>query len=287
MRQGIASLTIQRLRLATRAPFRRTGAAWFYGARDAKRTVWSPELGEKMCPYTSELVQARGRALESMVVGYCDKGVVDAEDRRRIDDSFLELVLPFSTDPTLRDSWLRSDGYSIRYGKLFELLDALAADVCYRHAGCQSYKTEKERYLVTASVDGVTASARIDPTQDLVLQAYLTYVGKSSMECTIDFISGGRQVRWGVETLRRLATTLSSRQPNPSSYSSWGRLATRSSSWLAGPRKAVLPKFTVWPFRRTTRYSCLDAPAACPPSGDVQARCPARSHWRDRPWAHI
>jgi len=129
-----------------------------------------------------------------MVVGYCDKQPVDAEDRRRIDDSFLELVLPFSTDPTLRDSWLRSDGQSIRFGKLFELLDALAADVCYHHAGCESYTSENERYLVTASVDGVTASARIDPAKDLTLQAYLTYVGKSSMECTIDFISGGEQV---------------------------------------------------------------------------------------------
>ena len=132
--------------------------------------------------------------MEHMVVGCCDKQPVDAEDRRRIDDSFLELVLPFSTDPTLRDSWLRSDGQSIRFGKLFELLDALAADVCYHHAGCESYTSENERYLVTASVDGVTASARIDPTKDLTLQAYLTYVGKSSMECTIDFISGGKQV---------------------------------------------------------------------------------------------
>ena len=129
-----------------------------------------------------------------MVVGYCDKQPVDAEDQRRIDDSFLELVLPFSTDPTLRDSWLRSDGQSIRFGKLFELLDALAADVCYHHAGCESYTSENERYLVTASVDGVTASARIDPAKDLTLQAFLTYVGKSSMECTIDFISGGKQV---------------------------------------------------------------------------------------------
>ena len=36
--------------------------------------------------------------------------------------------------------------------------------------------------VVTASVDGVKASANINVMNDLKLQSYLTYVGKSSME---------------------------------------------------------------------------------------------------------
>ena len=47
--------------------------------------------------------------------------------------------------------------------------------------------------VVTASVDGVKASANINVMNDLKLQSYLTYVGSSSMEVlrltvlTLDF----------------------------------------------------------------------------------------------------
>ncbi len=73
---------------------------------------------------------------------------------------------------------IRTDGTTIRYGKLFEILDGLAGDVSYRHCGGPS----KDLTIVTASVDGMKASASIDIKNDLKLQGYLTYVGKSSME---------------------------------------------------------------------------------------------------------
>eukprot|EP01034_Spumella_vulgaris_P037816 gene37816-46659_t len=80
---------------------------------------------------------------------------------------------------------IRADGTTIRYGKLFEILDGLAGDVSYRHCGGR----QDDLTIVTASVDGMKASSLIDIKNDLKLQGYLTYVGKSSMEVSIDIIT--------------------------------------------------------------------------------------------------
>ena len=71
------------------------------------------------------------------------------------------------------------DGKTIRYGKLFELLDALAADVAYRHCGGGR---SSQLTIVTASVDGMKNFANINIIDDIKMQGYLTYAGKSSME---------------------------------------------------------------------------------------------------------
>jgi acyl-coenzyme A thioesterase 9 len=73
---------------------------------------------------------------------------------------------------------VKADSKTIRYGKLFELFDALASDVVFRHFG----DGVKEAVLVTASVDGLRALSEIDISSDLKLQGYLSYVGTSSME---------------------------------------------------------------------------------------------------------
>ncbi len=64
-----------------------------------------------------------------------------------------------------------------------QVLDALAADVSYRH--CDGGKSKYT--IVTASIDGFrafeTSKKPIDiMSSDMKLQGYLTYVGSSSME---------------------------------------------------------------------------------------------------------
>ena len=44
-------------------------------------------------------------------------------------DSWLEVIFPFGSNRLLRESLCRSDGKNLRYGLLFEKLDAFAADV--------------------------------------------------------------------------------------------------------------------------------------------------------------
>ena len=171
------------------------------------RMGWSKEVIGDLLPFTSELVTSRGRHMESIAVGYCspsppvtvtDPATNVSTTARRVDDSWLEIILPFSDQPTMRDMMVRADGQTIRYGKLFEILDALAADVAYRHIQTSKMDIHNSHIspsslqlvVVTASVDGVRASANIDVNNDLKLQGYLTYVGKSSMEVTIDIIAG-------------------------------------------------------------------------------------------------
>ena len=147
----------------------------------------------RLIPYSSELITSRGRPLENITIGYHQQVPANSSGQRRVLDGFLEVMLPFSTNDELRDAMIRSDGLSIRYGKLFEILDSLAADVCFRHLGFTD-TLDNDKFLVTASVDGATTTARIDPSQDLKLQAYLCYVGASTMDCQIDIISGGTKV---------------------------------------------------------------------------------------------
>lgn len=138
---------------------------------------WSREVVVSCLPFTSELISSRSRSLEHIGVGYCP--AKPAEDgKMRVDDSWLEMVLPFSDQTRLRESMMMDDGKTMRYGKLFELLDALAADVAYRHCGGK----QSQLTIVTASVDGMKNFTRIDIVNDVKMQGYITYTGKTSME---------------------------------------------------------------------------------------------------------
>lgn len=112
------------------------------------RMGWTRNVIAELLPFTSELISIRGRPLENIAVAYCVtqpliivenplEGQIDSQ--RRVEDSWLEMILPFSDQSLLRESMVRSDGFTIRFGKLFEILDALAADVAYRHCGAGEY----------------------------------------------------------------------------------------------------------------------------------------------------
>ena len=112
------------------------------------RMGWSRSVISELLPFTSELISVRGRPLENIAVAYCvSTPVMDIEDpqegqirtQRRVQDSWLEMILPFSDQSLLRESMVRSDGLTIRFGKLFEILDALAADVAYRHCCARKF----------------------------------------------------------------------------------------------------------------------------------------------------
>ena len=109
---------------------------------------WSRSVISELLPFTSELISVRGRPLENIAVAYCvSTPVMDIEypqegqirTQRRVQDSWLEMILPFSDQSLLRESMVRSDGLTIRFGKLFEILDALAADVAYRHCCARKF----------------------------------------------------------------------------------------------------------------------------------------------------
>eukprot|EP00959_Pyramimonas_sp_CCMP1952_P037465 784157-Pyramimonas_sp.AAC.1 len=68
-------------------------------------------------------------------------------------------------------------------GRILELADALAADVGYRHALPDGYKAGCGVSVATASIDSLLINGReFSGVHDIWLTAYVTLVGRSSME---------------------------------------------------------------------------------------------------------
>jgi acyl-coenzyme A thioesterase 9 len=86
----------------------------------------------------------------------------------------------------------------MRYGKLFEILDSLAADVAMRHAGGRLLPSPgvggagaRDAFsvtIVTAAIDKMYIYRDVDVLSDVVLRAYVGHVGSSSMEVCIDIL---------------------------------------------------------------------------------------------------
>lgn len=149
------------------------------------RMAWGKPVLKELIPLTSELLTHKGHQFDQIGINYCRKYQPLVKSSRSISDSWLEIILPCFDHEDLRNSLLRGNGigsHKIRYGNLFEIIDALAADVCYRHCG-------PDPVIVTASVDGMRSVHEIEIQYDLKIQGYLTYVGKSSMEVNINIIN--------------------------------------------------------------------------------------------------
>lgn len=95
-------------------------------------------------------------------------------------DSFSYVCLPFKDDLFLRDFYINAPG-RLRFGHLFQDLDALAGRVAARHT------QPAQPMNVTASIDRVYVTKKIDEINkyNFVLVGYVTYTGRSSMEICI------------------------------------------------------------------------------------------------------
>lgn len=68
--------------------------------------------------------------------------------------SWMRFVIPFETNPELKDSLTQAKTNKIRNGRLLEMMDFISGRVSYRH--CYSYDMNaKVCTNVTASVDGL------------------------------------------------------------------------------------------------------------------------------------
>ncbi|KAA8910101.1 HotDog domain-containing protein [Sphaerosporella brunnea] len=108
---------------------------------------------------------------------------------KRMRDSYHELVsagnvntgaqvLPLASDEWLVDIYVNSSG-QLRLGALFQDLDALAGVIAYKHTG-------PAPTIVTAAVDRITIKHPLDEWCDLHLSGYVSYVGSSSMEISLE-----------------------------------------------------------------------------------------------------
>ncbi|KAL3928120.1 MAG: hypothetical protein SGBAC_012781 [Bacillariaceae sp.] len=98
-------------------------------------------------------------------------------------DSLLECTYPLASNEILRYSVTDFSHWSaFRLGKFYELVDALTADVAYRHVS----SGEEEVVLVTAGHYHSRKYARTDLYKDVKLRSYVTQMGKSSLEVRTD-----------------------------------------------------------------------------------------------------
>ncbi|CAJ1968016.1 unnamed protein product [Cylindrotheca closterium] len=114
-------------------------------------------------------------------------------------DSLLECTYPLASNEILRYSVTDFSHWSaFRLGKFYELVDALTADVAYRHAAANdgtngstddnnnNNNNNEEVTLVTAGHYHSRKYGKTDLHKDVVLRSYVTQVGRSSLEVRTD-----------------------------------------------------------------------------------------------------
>lgn len=101
---------------------------------------------------------------------------------KRMQESYVELYLPFTEDPELLEKYIATSGL-IRLGKVLEDLDSLAGGISYQHAlGGRPGEVSAPIYIVTASVDRLDLLAPLTADANYRLSGHVIYVGSSSME---------------------------------------------------------------------------------------------------------
>ncbi|PWZ00405.1 Thioesterase/thiol ester dehydrase-isomerase [Testicularia cyperi] len=103
---------------------------------------------------------------------------------KRMQDSYVELYLPFTEDPELLERYIATSGL-IRLGKVLEDLDTLAGNISYQHAlGSlpRAGDASAPIYIVTASVDRLDLLEPLTADANYRLSGHVIYVGASSME---------------------------------------------------------------------------------------------------------
>ncbi|CEM15433.1 unnamed protein product [Vitrella brassicaformis CCMP3155] len=136
---------------------------------------------QAVIPLTRETV-IRSDSVEGFVVSYAPPSEeAGGAEGKSVYSSWLEVIYPFKTNAALREEYIRADKEAIRYGRMFETLDTIAADSAYRHA-LGGYREDTPISIVTACIDSFYLARDPSIHADLRLTSYVTHVGKTSLE---------------------------------------------------------------------------------------------------------
>ena len=103
------------------------------------------------------------------------------------DEGFVQVTIPFDTVPKLQNDYRLLYTNRMRNGKLIELLDYLSALSAYRYSDV--LPKSKKATFVTASVDNIELYKDVNVNNPLVINAYPSWIGQSSMEIRMDLFS--------------------------------------------------------------------------------------------------
>ncbi|CAD5113091.1 DgyrCDS2284 [Dimorphilus gyrociliatus] len=107
----------------------------------------------------------------------------------RMMDSYVECVIPLSTDEQLREKYATFYN-TLRVGRLLEDLDVLGVYISFKHNTVHYPGQSRSPYvIVTAAVDQIDIDSRITTLsieKDVILRGHVTWVGRSSIETTME-----------------------------------------------------------------------------------------------------
>lgn len=99
---------------------------------------------------------------------------------KKVEDSRMDLVLPFGTDLELREANINYFG-DLQFGKLLERLDTMAGTIAYKHTD----GFDLNLTIVTAACDRIDLYGPLRSDCDIRLRGQVNWVGRSSMEIGI------------------------------------------------------------------------------------------------------
>lgn len=106
-------------------------------------------------------------------------------EARRMSDSYDEIVIPLS-DAIFREKYINMYN-SIRIGRILEDIDMFGVWLCYKHSKNNKDVEVSPLVIVTGLVDRIDLCCNdIMPDQDLRLSGHVTWVGKTSIEVTMN-----------------------------------------------------------------------------------------------------
>ena len=144
--------------------------------------------------------------------------VCKAEDKNSPSYSWMRVVFPFeSSKEDLGKNLVAFNSKNFRLGRLLEIMDFMAGRVCYKHCFSE-LKANPTVTIVTAAVDNIEfypTDLTID--KDMILEAYITSTGRSSMEVRIDILNNKKELyctSYYVMVARDKVTQKSSKVPS-------------------------------------------------------------------------
>lgn len=106
-------------------------------------------------------------------------------------DSYDECIIPVATSSTMQKSHTSGQGF-VRFGRILEDMDEFAVWLSYRHVQYPglSFGVPMPVNMVTALVDSIhSEDMEIRPKHDLKLRGHISWVGRTSMEVTMELLS--------------------------------------------------------------------------------------------------
>lgn len=150
-------------------------------------THMTPPIKTKSLSMTKEMDFEPGLEYFQKETSSFEINLFDREDSQKTPEAgFVQLIIPFDSNPILQNDYRLLQTNRMRYGKLLELLDYLSALSAYRYNNI--LPKSKFATFVTASVDNIEIKI-IELNKPLIINAYPTWTGSSSLEIRMDLFS--------------------------------------------------------------------------------------------------